>query len=98
MGSMQARGPPNDVETDNCMDDGNSKLVSVISEGSVQRSLCSLLDREETWQLLKSCYDTYSWGDVMTFNTPAQRHQGTNIIESDLSYAAAYRLWGYNHS
>ncbi len=97
---MQARGQHDaDSEKDDLSEDfTNGKLVALISEASVQRSLCSLLDREETWQLLKSCYDTYRWGDIMTFNTPAQRDQGTNLVESDLSYAAAYRLWGYNHS
>ena len=77
---------------------GNSTWAAIISEQGVAKALCFFLEPQESWSLIGTCYQTYEWGNVATFNTPAQREAGCNFIESDPGYAAQYRLWGYNHS
>lgn len=77
---------------------GNDTWSLLVSEHRVQNVLFRFLEPKESWSLLGSCFDTYEWGSVATFNTASQRETGCNLIVSDLHYAAQYRLWGYNHS
>ena len=77
---------------------GNGIWCLLVSEHGVQNVLFRFLGPKEAWSLLGSCFDTYEWGSVATFNTASQRESGCNLIESDPHYAAQYRLWGYNHS
>ena len=77
---------------------GNETWSLLVSEHCIQNVLFRFLEPKESWSLLGSCFDTYEWGSVATFNTASQRETGINLIVSDLHYAAQYRLWGHNHS
>lgn len=74
---------------------GNEAMISLVSCDATSQVFFSFLTPSEVWRMLIASYDSYVWGDVVTFNTSYERCNRSNFVESDPEVACGYRLWGY---
>lgn len=77
---------------------GNGLMLDIISEPTVCKVIFNLIECSQAWNMLRSCTETYLWGDIATRTTPAERPFVKDLIESDPEIQAHYRLWGYAHN